>query len=113
LSLLLVGGPGILSAVERRPAWEERVALKTLLGAFGPDETAAYVQHRLQTAGATRAIFDDSALETIHRLSHGVPRAINRLCDLALLIGYAEGLPTLTAEQIDSVCGELITVAAA
>jgi general secretion pathway protein A len=61
-------------------------------------------------AGTSRAIFDDEALETIHRLSFGVPRRINRLADLALLIGYAEELTQIGAPQIEAVAEELVTV---
>jgi general secretion pathway protein A len=69
-----------------------------------------YVQHRLQAAGAARPLFDERALAAIHRLSHGSPRRINRLCDLALLIGYAEERTILGEAQILAVHEELTAV---
>jgi general secretion pathway protein A len=65
----------------------------------------------MQAAGATREIFDPSALETLHRLTHGVPRRVNRLCDLALLIGYAEERATIAGSQIEAISDELVNVA--
>jgi general secretion pathway protein A len=111
LTLLLVGQPGILPMLDHLPQLEERLAVKCLLRPLNPQETAQYVAHRLQAAGATRAIFDPSALETLHRLTHGVPRRINRLCDLALLIGYAEERFTIGGSQIEAISDELVNVA--
>jgi type II secretory pathway predicted ATPase ExeA len=112
LTLLLVGQMGIVSALGRLPSLEERVAVKTLVRALTPDETAGYVQHRLNAAGAAREIFTPGAVEALHYLSHGSPRQINRLGDLALLVGFADRLPSIAPEQIESVCEELVTISA-
>jgi general secretion pathway protein A len=111
MTLLLVGEPAILPTMDRMPQWEERLAVKCLLRPLGEPETAAYVEHRLRVAGATRSIIDPSAIPTLHALTHGIPRRINRLCDLALLIGFAEEQTTLGAEHFESVCRELVAVA--
>jgi general secretion pathway protein A len=58
-------------------------------------------------AGAARPLFDHGALEMVHRLSQGIPRRINRLCDLALLIGFAEERPAISAAQVEAVAEEL------
>ena len=100
----------LVSAVGRLPSLEERVAVNTLLRALTAEETAGYVRHRLQAAGATRDIFTPDALEALHYLGHGIPRQINRLADLALLVGYADRLPQLTAEQIEAVSEELVAI---
>lgn len=111
LTLLLVGQPALLAAVARLPGLDERIGVKTLLRPFTPDETASYLQHRLQAAGASRDLFSIEAVEAIHYLSHGLPRQINRLADLALVVGYAEELPQIDAAQIDAVSAELLSVA--
>lgn len=110
-TLLLVGQPRVLSCLERIPDLDERMAVKTLIRALTADETAGYISHRLNAAGTQREIFDASALDEIYVLSQGVPRAINRLCDLALLIGYAQGRDILRADDIAAVSEELVTVA--
>jgi general secretion pathway protein A len=113
LSLLLVGQMGLVSAVGRLPSLAERVAVSTLLRALSAEETAAYVRHRLMAAGVTRDLFTPDALEALHYLGHGIPRQINRLADLALLVGYADRLHELTAEQIEAVSEELVAISAA
>ena len=110
LTLLLVGQTGILPTLDRMSQLEERLGVKCLLRPFSPAETAEYVAHRLQVDGADPAVFDRDALAEIHRLTHGIPRRINRLCDLALLIGYAEQRKSLSADQFGSIHDELVAV---
>ncbi len=111
LTLLLVGQTALLPALDRMPALEERLGVKCLLRPFTADETASYVSHRLSAAGAGREIFTSDALTRTHQLAKGNPRRINRLCDLALLIGFAEEQPQIEAAQIEAVAGELVNVA--
>ncbi len=110
LTLLLVGQVGLMTAMERTPQLEERIDVKCLLRPFGRAETAAYVDHRLRTSGAVKGLFSNDAMDTLHELSGGVPRRINRLCDLALLIGYAEELDMITPAHLQSVQRELVAV---
>jgi len=110
LTLLLVGQPGILPALDRMPQVEERLGVKCLLRPFTEQETADYVAHRLKVAGGDQPIFEPDALATLHQLTHGIARRINRLCDLALLIGYAEERRTINASQLEAVSEELVTV---
>jgi general secretion pathway protein A len=112
-SFLLVGQTGLALSVQRLPQLDERMAVKCLLARLTREETGGYIQHRLAAAGAKRPIFDSSAVKTIFELTHGIPRRINRLCDLALLVGYGEELPTLSAEHLESIHEELIGATAA
>ena len=111
LTLLLVGETSLVSAVGRLPSLEERLSVKTLLRAFSAEETAGYVRHRLRAAGATGDVFSPDALQTLHELGRGLPRQINRLADLALLVGYADRLSEITADQVEAVSEELIAIA--
>jgi general secretion pathway protein A len=111
LTLLLVGQPGILPILDRTPQLEERLAVKCLLRPFTRTEMAEYVNHRLSVAGAPAAVFAPEAKSALDRLTHGIARRINRLCDLAMLIGYAEQQTSITAEQLEAISQELVTVA--
>jgi general secretion pathway protein A len=106
-ALLLVGQTQLLTTLSRIPALEERLAAKCLLLAFTVEETTAYIAHRLQAAGRSTELFNASASEAVHALTHGTPRRINRLCDLALLVGYAEERQSITAEQVEAVAEDL------
>ena len=111
MTLLLAGQPVLLAQLDRMPSFEERLGVKCLLRPFTVDETSAYVQFRLQAAGAKKTIFQPEAMNTLHELTHGLPRQINRLCDLALLVGYAEERLMIGADQLEAVAEELVTVA--
>lgn len=113
-TVILIGQPALLPQVERVPDLEERLAVKCTLRRFDAIETADYTRHRLAVAGAKPgvAIFDNTALEALYRFSHGVPRRINRLADLAMMVGFAEERHTLNAGDIESVAQELTAIPA-
>jgi general secretion pathway protein A len=111
LTLLLVGQPQLLPALERMPGLEARLGVKCLLRPLNLEETISYVTHRLTAAGTSQEIFTSGALAALHQLTGGNPRRINRLCDLALLIGYAEEQVRINAPHIEAVCSELVTIA--
>jgi general secretion pathway protein A len=92
------------------PALEARLGLKCLLRSFSLEETMSYVSHRMTAAGATHEIFTSEAMSLLHELTAGNPRRINRLCDLALLVGFAEEQVRINAHQIEAVSNELVTV---
>lgn len=107
-TLVLTGQPTLLSHVERYHPLDERLAVKCMLNRFLPEETVGYIQHRIRTAGGnSQALFDEPALDRIHQLSQGIPRRINRLCDLALMVGFAEERHVISSSVIDSVYGDL------
>lgn len=89
VSMLLVGGAEILSLLPA--ALSERLAARVLLGPLTEAESIAYLSGRLALAGSNRDLFDREALSFLHRAADGLPRRLNRLADLALLISYAEG----------------------
>jgi type II secretory pathway predicted ATPase ExeA len=65
-------------------------------------ETVGYVQHALVEAGCDRPAFDDEALAVLSTLTGGVPRAVTRLADHALLAAAAEGRETVDAAIIEA-----------
>jgi general secretion pathway protein A len=73
-------------------------------------ETGQYVAHRLQVAGAAGSIVAADAVPTLFELTRGIARQVNRLCDLALLVGFAEEQQTLSAAHFEAVCRELVAV---
>jgi MSHA biogenesis protein MshM len=52
----------------------------------------AYLQHRIRSAGYTGSeLFDTAAQNLLFKISHGVPRVINVLCNKAMMLSYASG----------------------
>lgn len=106
-SMLFVGQPELLGRLQRLPPLEERLALACPLTALSAEQSAEYILHRLRIAGRMEPVFDASALDRIWECAEGIPRRIDRLCDFSLLVGYAEDLTLITADQIDGVSQEL------
>ena len=113
LTLLLIGQTGLLSTLSRTPRLEERVDITALLDPLSADEVATYVEHRLQAAGAKPSIFTPGGIDALQAATHGIPRRINRLGDLALLVGYANKAESIDANLIESVSNELALARAA
>lgn len=93
LQIVLIGQPELRDRLAS-PALEQvaqRVIARYHLEPLSEAETPMYVRHRLAVAGLAGPLpFDDAALRRIHRLTGGVPRRINVLCDRALLGAYAQ-----------------------
>lgn len=112
-TMLLVGDATLLGLIERNHALDQRLSVKSMLSRFTIDQTGDYIGHRLQTVGGRPdKIFTDSAIEALHFRAAGIPRRINRLGDLALMVGYAEDLSIIDGPQIEAVHHELVAVAA-
>jgi len=78
----------------------ELVDLRIDLEPWDELDTIGYLQMALLEAGAERPLFDDEALTALHRASAGVPRAVNRLADFALLAGSSNSQAMIEAATI-------------
>jgi len=87
VNLFLVGQPELGLKVDINKPLAQRLAMRAHLGPFSETDTADYVTHRVHTAGSSAEIFTPRAFELIHDLSGGIPRRINNICNLALLLG--------------------------
>jgi general secretion pathway protein A len=92
LQIILIGQPELRDLLDRNELRQlaQRITGRYHLCPLTSQETVAYVRHRLRVAGATADIFTPSALREIYRLSRGVPRLINVICDRALLGAYTQ-----------------------
>jgi general secretion pathway protein A len=93
LQIVLIGQPELrlLLAREDMRQLAQRVTARYHLEPIAPQDVGEYIEHRLQICGASHIVFNRRAINLIGRLSGGVPRLINVLCDRALLGAYVEG----------------------
>lgn len=68
----------------------QRIGLYYNIEPLSTEETMGYIRHRLKLAGATKDLFSEEALLSIYRLSRGIPRLVNTLCETALLIALGK-----------------------
>jgi general secretion pathway protein A len=105
LQIILVGQPE-LAAKLRKPAlrqFAQRIAASYHLTGLNRQETGSYIAFRLKQAGARADLFEPAAVDLIHELSGGIPRAINLTCQAALVYGFAEGAVSIGVDIIRQV----------
>ena len=84
----------------------ERAEMCIEIGPLKRSETESYVRTRLKASGNRRGLFDADAIEQLQHLTGGVPREINRLCDLALLAGMSEHQTAINRDLIAGLSQE-------
>lgn len=112
LQWILAGQTDLLSRLIRMPDLDQRLGAKCVVRPFASAEIVQYVLFRLSAAGARREIFTDDAFQELPALTGGAARRIDRLCDLALLIGFAEEWTLIDADLLRDVAAELAPVPA-
>src|SRR5262245_22847057 len=87
LQIILIGQPELREVLSRVELAQlaQRITGRYHLDPLSKSETASYVNHRLRVAGANGEVFTSAALREVYRLSNGIPRIINVICDRALL----------------------------
>ena len=109
LQIILIGQPELRVLLDRTELRQlaQRITGRYHLNPLIKPETEQYVRHRLRVAGASGEIFTPAALAEVHRVSSGVPRVINVVCDRALLGAYTEDIKKVTPALVRRAAGEV------
>ena len=110
LRIILAGQPELNARLDSVELIQlvQRVRLRFHLTAMTPEDTQAYVLHRLEVAGSHgRKIFADETYPIIYRYTGGVPRLINTLCDTALMGAYALERERIGVAELKAAIEEL------
>ncbi|RMG31720.1 MAG: hypothetical protein D6721_00515 [Gammaproteobacteria bacterium] len=110
LQILLIGQPELKTLLARDDLrqLEQRITARYHLDPLGPEETRAYVRHRLRVCQGDVDLFTPRALDLVHRYSGGIPRLINVLCDRALLGAYVEDKRRVDAAIVRRAAAEVL-----
>lgn len=113
LQIILIAQPELRDKLKQTNLRQlaQRVTGRYHLEPLTKDETVQYIDHRLKVAGALTEVFDDRSKREVFRLSGGVPRLVNVICDRALLGAYSQGerrvLPQTVRKAAAEISGEL------
>ena len=109
LQIILVGQPELREVLGRTELRQlaQRITGRYHLEALTRPETQAYVRHRMRVAGATSDIFTTGALHEVHRLSGGIPRIVNVICDRALLGAFTREEHRVTGKLVRQAASEV------
>lgn len=109
LQVVLIGQPE-LQQMLRQPLLRQlaqRITARYHLLPLTRSDVDAYVRFRLQIAGCVQPIFSTKAVTVLHRLSGGIPRLINLICDRAMLAAYARGEHRVSGRDISQASFEV------
>lgn len=93
LRIVLIGQPELKELLARpeNARFNEVIAMRHHLGPLDRSDVGGYVQHRVEVAGGKQRIFPRRLMSRLHRMSQGLPRVINLICDRALLGAFVLG----------------------
>jgi general secretion pathway protein A len=116
LQIIILGQPELLDILARKEMRQlaQRITARFHLQPLSREEVKAYVSHRLAVAGQNIQIFPENSIKLLYKLSNGIPRLINIICDRALLGAYVENqynvTPRIIKKASKEVFGELKNV---
>ena len=110
LQIILIGQPE-LQAILARPELRQltqRITARFHLTPLSKEETAAYIRHRLQIVGFRGELFSKGAVSMVHKLSGGVPRLVNNICDRSMMGAYGENVHRIDKKLVRKAAGEVL-----
>ncbi len=110
LKVVLLGQPELLAKLAREDLRQlsQRISARFHLGPLPEADLPLYVQHRLHIAGLRRPVFPAATIRNLYRLSSGLPRVINQICDRALLGTYVQNQNEVTVETLQKAAKEVL-----
>ena len=110
LRIILAGQPELNAKLDAPELIQlaQRIRLRFHLATLSSAEMRAYVEHRLEVAGAAdRQIFAEDTFNEIFRYTGGVPRLVNTLCDTSMMSAYASNRDGVTVGDVATAVDEL------
>ncbi len=109
LQIMLLGQPELRDMIGRPELRQlaQRITALYHLGPLSANEITAYVAHRIAVAGRKDRLFPASLMPKLFRLSSGIPRVINVICDRALLGAFVQGKDVVDRNTLISAAAEV------
>jgi type II secretory pathway predicted ATPase ExeA len=112
LQIVLVGQPELEEKLDSKQLRQlkQRIGSRYDLKPLDLKELKPYMQHRLQLAGANSHgadIFPEETVNFIHKVSRGIPRLVNTICENSLLLGFGLEQRQISPEIVHEVAEDL------
>ena len=112
LQIVLLGQPELRDMLNspQLTQFNQRITSRYHLQPLKPDDVEKYIHHRINIAGGSNIpLFSPRAIKHIIKISKGIPRIINILCDRGLLGAYAENRRHVNLKIIKKAANEIST----
>jgi general secretion pathway protein A len=111
LQIVLAGQPELDQKLDSHPLRQlkQRVGLRCNLLPLELKDVEGYIHRRLELAGASetnKSVFPKEVIEAIYRISKGIPRLINTLCENSLMLGYGLQVDQITPAIVHEVASD-------
>lgn len=102
LQIIMAGQPELRELITQPNLrqFAQRVTATCHIKPFGLADSAAYIRHRLEFAGGTGDEINDAAIDCIFEKTGGIPRMINKLCDLSMVYAATSDQTVVTGETV-------------
>jgi general secretion pathway protein A len=111
LQMIMLGQPELRDMLAKPDLRQlsQRITARYHLGPLTREEVPKYVEYRLSVAGLLRGtLFPPRVTGRLYRLTGGVPRLINAICDRALLGAYVQGNDRVDMETLAKAAREVL-----
>ena len=89
-------------------SFNQRISGRFYLSSFSAAETADYITFQMeQVRLKPDPLFTKASLLQVHKLTDGIPRLVNQLCDHALLLAFSEENPLVSEVDIKKAWSDL------
>jgi len=110
LQLFLVGQESLqeLMCTPDMEQFQQRVIANYQLVPLNLQDTRSYIEHRLLQAGwIGDPEYSSAAVLSIYKLSTGVPRHINKICNRLLLLGFGKDKHAFDEQDVQEISAEM------
>ncbi|MDQ6616358.1 MAG: hypothetical protein M3083_16860 [Actinomycetota bacterium] len=80
---------------------DQRIATRYHIKAMDLAESVSYLKHHVALVGRDEQLFADDAVARLHRVSNGLPRALNNAATAALIAAAVDG-----KHLVDDACAK-------
>ena len=109
VQIVLFGQPELDASLARDCVRQlrQRIMHHYQLQPLNRESIGFYLQHRISSAGYHGPdLFDHAAQSRLYKLSQGIPRVINVLCNKALMLSYANGDFYVNSKHIEAAAAD-------
>lgn len=109
LTVILAGQPQLERNLDLavNEAFAQRIVVRIRLRSLHPKEVDDYLRLRLELAGRTARLFLPDAVEAVAKAARGVPRLIDRLAEMSILLAGQAGKKDVDAEIVQEAVEEV------